>query len=117
MDDLKNFIGAKIRERRLQLDMNQADLAGLMKCEPPLISRYERGVTMPTIEQLIKISDALDIAVTQLLPAPRDPEKIKAAYLRQVISTKILDINSSATLEKIVLFIDAFGEGKKDSFI
>jgi transcriptional regulator with XRE-family HTH domain len=111
MSDLRSFIGSKIKERRKELGMSQSDLADLMACEPPLISRYERGVTMPTIEQLIKIAESLVMPLDQLIPSPKDdPERLKIAYLREVINTKLLYLKEPEKLEKIICYIDKISQ-------
>lgn len=106
MEDLRTFIGQRIREARRALDITQLELANKLMCEPPLVSRYERGTTMPTIEQLLKISAALGVMPSDLIPAPENPETIKAKYFREVIKAKISSISDPKSLEKIILFID-----------
>jgi len=52
-------LGKKIKIARIELDMNQTDLAAKIKAKQKSISRYETGLSMPSIETLMKIAKAL----------------------------------------------------------
>jgi DNA-binding XRE family transcriptional regulator len=52
-------LGKKIKMARIELDMNQTDLADKIKAKQKSISRYETGLSMPSIETLVKIARAL----------------------------------------------------------
>ena len=52
-------LGKKIKLARIELDMNQTDLANKIKAKQKSISRYETGLSMPSIETLVKIAKAL----------------------------------------------------------
>ena len=52
-------LGKKIKIARIELDMNQTDLADKIKAKQKSISRYETGLSMPSIETLVKIAKAL----------------------------------------------------------
>lgn len=52
-------LGKKIKIARIELDMNQTDLADKIGAKQKSISRYETGLSMPSIETLMKISKAL----------------------------------------------------------
>ena len=52
-------LGKKIKIARVELDMNQTDLAVKIKAKQKSISRYETGLSMPSIETLVKIAKAL----------------------------------------------------------
>ena len=52
-------LGKKIKIARIELDLNQTDLADKIKAKQKSISRYETGLSMPSIETLMKISKAL----------------------------------------------------------
>lgn len=48
-------IGKKIKIARIELDLTQADLAEKIGAKQKSISRYETGLSMPSIETLVKI--------------------------------------------------------------
>ena len=52
-------LGKKIKIARIELDMNQTDLADKIGAKQKSISRYENGLSMPSIETLMKISRVL----------------------------------------------------------
>ena len=58
MTDAKK-LGKKIKLARIGLDLNQTDLAAKIGAKQKSISRYETGLSMPSIETLIKISKVL----------------------------------------------------------
>ena len=52
-------LGKKIKIARIELDMNQTNLADKIKAKQKSISRYETGLSMPSIDTLVKIAKAL----------------------------------------------------------
>ena len=52
-------LGKKIKLARIEMDMTQADLARATDIMQKSISRYETGVSLPTLETLEKIAIAL----------------------------------------------------------
>ena len=52
-------LGKKIKMARVELDMTQADLADVIKAKQKSISRYETGLSLPSLETLEKIAKAL----------------------------------------------------------
>jgi transcriptional regulator with XRE-family HTH domain len=52
-------LGKKIKLSRIELDLNQTQLANKIKAKQKSISRYETGVSMPSIATLVKIAKVL----------------------------------------------------------
>ncbi|MBU0504123.1 MAG: helix-turn-helix domain-containing protein [Candidatus Omnitrophica bacterium] len=52
-------LGKKIKIARIERDLNQTDLADKIGAKQKRISRYETGLSVPTIETLVKIAKAL----------------------------------------------------------
>ncbi len=52
-------LGKKIKLARVELDLNQTDLAKKIGAKQKSISRYENGLSMPSIETLMKITKIL----------------------------------------------------------
>ena len=73
-------IGETIRNYRLQRGMSQGDIekrTGLLRC---YLSRVENGHTVPSLETLAKIAEAMDISLADFFPGtetPRDKETQK----------------------------------------
>ncbi len=59
-------IGNRIRQHRVRVNMTQNDLAIKCKFEKATMSRIESGKSNPTVRTLVKISNALDIHVSEL---------------------------------------------------
>jgi len=55
----KKKLGKKIKLARIELDMTQADLAAAIKAKQKSISRYETGLSLPSLETLEKIAKKL----------------------------------------------------------
>jgi transcriptional regulator with XRE-family HTH domain len=74
-------IGETIRNFRLEKGMSQGDIekrTGLLRC---YLSRVENGHTVPSLETLAKIAEAMDISLADFFPGtetPRDRETQKA---------------------------------------
>ncbi len=60
-------LGKKIKLARIELDLNQTDLAEKIGAKQKSISRYETGLSMPSIETLVKISKVLKKPVDYFL--------------------------------------------------
>lgn len=53
------ILGKKIKLARIELDLNQTQLAEQINAKQKSISRYETGIAMPSIETLLKIAKVL----------------------------------------------------------
>jgi len=60
-------LGKKIKIARIELDLNQTDLADKIKAKQKSISRYETGLSIPSIETLVKIAKALKKSTSYFL--------------------------------------------------
>jgi transcriptional regulator with XRE-family HTH domain len=52
-------LGKRIRLARVEADLTQTELANKIHAKQKSISRYETGASVPTIDTLIKIGNAL----------------------------------------------------------
>ncbi|EFW82846.1 MULTISPECIES: helix-turn-helix domain-containing protein [Pseudomonas syringae group] len=102
VDSLRSVVGAKIKVLRKMADLSQAELAALIGCDAPIIGRYERGIHMPSIEQLIKLSTALKVSPAELLPNQDDEIRQQLISLRSQLSLIGMKIDSPVILEKII---------------
>jgi len=60
-------VGQNIRKFRIKKGLTQLDLAALCGFEESSIGRLENGKTNPTIKTLIKISNALEVKLVDLV--------------------------------------------------
>jgi transcriptional regulator with XRE-family HTH domain len=61
-------LGAAIVKRRKELGLSQADLAYRIDMDVPNLSIIENGKTNPHILTLVRLSAALDVNLSDLLP-------------------------------------------------
>jgi transcriptional regulator with XRE-family HTH domain len=52
-------LGKKIKLARVELDLNQSELAEKIGAKQKSISRYENGLSIPSIETLVKLAKVL----------------------------------------------------------
>src|SRR5438309_5411389 len=89
-------IGEVIKSYRSQRGLSQGDIerrTGLLRC---YLSRVENGHTVPSLETLAKIAEAMDISLADFFPGtetPRDRETQKALGDRK--STRLNSSHSS----------------------
>lgn len=57
-------IGGRLRELRLQKNLTQKELAFLVDVEISQITRIERGIINTSILNLMRITDALEISIS-----------------------------------------------------
>ena len=67
INELQQKIGARIRGLRESKGVSQQNLAAICNFEKANLSRIEAGRTNPTISTLFKISQALDITISELV--------------------------------------------------
>jgi len=82
----------KFNERLAQLRkhnlLSQGELAERAGVHTNVIGRYERGVAKPSIEQLLKIADALDVSLDYLTGKVDQP--IEPKLMQQMVSLQQL---------------------------
>lgn len=60
-------LGKKIKMARVELDLNQTELADKIKAKQKSISNYETGTVLPSLSTLSKIAKALKRPVSYFL--------------------------------------------------
>jgi len=67
------LIGARLRQRRIELGITARELARRVDCSPSLISQVERGRAVPSVSTLWALVTALRISMDRLFdPAQED---------------------------------------------
>jgi len=66
---------SRLRELRRSRGLSQAELSRLATITPSYITRLENGSSAPNLDTLSRLAAALNVALTELLPAnaPADP--------------------------------------------
>lgn len=65
-DEIIKNIGKKLKQRRIDLGLNQVQLSDLIGIEDSALRRIETGRTNPTIKTLLKLTNALSIDISYL---------------------------------------------------
>ena len=61
---VKKLIGRKLKSSRLKRDKTIQNLAEMSRVSSNMISRIERGLTIPSVEILMKLADALGLSLS-----------------------------------------------------
>ena len=58
--------GTRLMTKRKEKDLSQADLAKLLNTQAPVIGRYEREESTPSIEVALRLSKILEVSLDYL---------------------------------------------------
>ncbi len=75
---IKQLVGRKLKATRLRNDMTIQDLADRSKVSSNMISRIERGLTVPSVEILMKLANAFGMSINYFV---EEAEKGSTAVL------------------------------------
>jgi len=74
-----NIIGNLIREKRIEKDWSQEQLADLACISRTHLGSIERGEKAPSLETILNISEALSVDIKELIPgSPVSSEQTKS---------------------------------------
>jgi transcriptional regulator with XRE-family HTH domain len=97
----------RLRALRKERGLSQGELADLSGLNLNDVSRYERGAVSPTLENFVKIAQALQVSADSLLfehgpPTPETPRNLK-------LWSRLLDIEhfDKADQDAVLRLIDA----------
>ncbi len=71
--------GERLRRLRERRGWTQEKLADELGCEQRVISRYERGLSLPQAAMLVGLASAFDVSIGKLLLGQEDDERARAA--------------------------------------
>ncbi|MGG4382692.1 helix-turn-helix transcriptional regulator [Priestia megaterium] len=90
MNELKKYIGAKIKEHRKSLGMTTIELGKLSNTSQSTISTIERGERFGTFDTMINVCEALRITLYDILPSEKS-ENLKVPQIHNERIELILD--------------------------
>lgn len=70
-----NTIGENIKGIREHKGLSQKELAGMIEVNPAQYGRVENDKVEPTLKTLLKIADALEVTLDELVKGKADPLK------------------------------------------
>jgi transcriptional regulator with XRE-family HTH domain len=77
----KQMIGARIKQIRNRKGLTQDQLAEKMEISPKYLSSIERGRENPTLDTLIKLSDSLDVKISDIFSIIEIEDPAKRKFL------------------------------------
>lgn len=70
-------IGRKIKSRRAELGLTQKDLASRMHISSQLISKWETGESLPSLEYLSALCEVLDLSLSEMVGEKKKRKKLQ----------------------------------------
>lgn len=77
---MKNILGLRIKELRLEKNLNQTEFAKILNIGNTTLSQYENGINTPNDDMKIKIADFFDVSVDYLLGRTDDRKSKEVIY-------------------------------------
>lgn len=69
-DDERNRLGRRVRFLRLKIGQSQEDLADVCGLDRTYVGGIERGERNPSLKNLLKIANALNVSMSELFSLP-----------------------------------------------
>ena len=104
MDDRGGGVGARLRTARRSVGLTQKQLAEALSVESITVSRWERGVTTPSLPRLRRIAEMTETTVSDLVRAPdaATAQAVELAALREELAeTRALVDRVARTLDQL----------------
>lgn len=111
---MPHSMNERIKSRRKELNMSQAELANQVGLKPPAISQYESGARKPSFEALRKLSFALKVSTEYLISGidqEHADQPINNADDKVIL--RIIKSLSQIDKEKVVEYATFLATGRK----
>lgn len=112
--ELEHSVGIRIRAFRKQRGLTQERLAELVERTPDAISQIERGINLPNLETLKRLSVALEVPVSSLfvgLSKEQGTNQHRQRLLAE-LSARVADL-SDCELEKLLDVVRSLWDNKR----
>lgn len=86
-----NFKMYNLKEIRKRKNITQVRLSIDMEVSQELISQYERGISFPTVSNLIKLANFFNCSTDYLLGLTNNPKKINSFTQNEIENQYFLD--------------------------
>ena len=104
---LKKAFGKRLREIRERRGLSQKQLAELLKTDVMQVSRYERGIGLPSAESCVELAGILRVSTDELLlghePKGGEPPISDVRLLEKFLRLQELDKRDR---EAVIILID-----------
>jgi transcriptional regulator with XRE-family HTH domain len=110
---MPNSISERIKSRRKELNLSQAELANQVGLKPPAISQYESGARKPSFEIVQKLSFALKVTTEYLISGVDQVKPQHPINLSDRLFLNIVNSLSPQDKEKLVDYAAFLATGRK----
>jgi transcriptional regulator with XRE-family HTH domain len=111
-DDLAKRIGRKLKGLRKSMGLSMKQLADETKLSPPLFSRIENGLVMPSIQTLQVISDILKVEIGYFFG--KEEER---GYVITRQGSRRMTYSKRGSKKKAVYGLEILAEGMENPFM
>lgn len=102
MNEQNNNLGMKIRHRRKVKGMRLIDLAAKVGCSESMLSKIEHGKSNPSLKNLHKIADALELSASALFYHDEDADIVSRSGTRPLLNISTIRSGTDIVLEALV---------------
>ena len=103
--DMKKF-GSFLAELRKEKGMTQAQLAARLNVTDKAVSRWERGVGFPDVNNFEPLAKALEVSVLELMQGERRPGgEVPCAEADQAVTDAVTMVNRQHEVDRINLLV------------
>ena len=88
------MLSDKIKYTRIEKEMTQLQLANHLNIVRQTVSKWEKGLSVPDADMLVKIAELFDISVSELLGVNIDNSEES-----KIISNQLLEINKELAIK------------------
>lgn len=110
---MPHSISERIKNRRKELNLSQAELASKAGLQPPAISQYESGARRPSFEALRKLSFGLNVSTEYLISGHNQIETTEHLEKNDRIFLKVIHSLSLSNREKLLEYATFLATGRK----
>jgi transcriptional regulator with XRE-family HTH domain len=103
-------IGDRIKRLRQEKGWSQAQLAKKLKTHPKQVSKYERGINLPSTEVLVRMTQIFNVSADFLIFEDRN-EKDQSSIADRELVQKLSEIDKLSEQDKAIV------KGVLDTFI
>ena len=111
---MEHNFGSKMRARRKQLGLSQADLSGLVGVHLSAISQWERGETLPSGKNFSAIAKALQVSVEWIIGSENNFQNDARQLSTLVVKVPLISDTQAGEWREIM---DNFQPGQADVWI
>lgn len=103
---MKKAFGRRLRDIRERRDLSQKQLADLLGTDVMQVSRYERGIGLPSLETCVQLAAILRVSTDELLLGHERGEELAISDVRLLDKFQRLQELDKRDREAVIILID-----------